>query len=87
MLKTFPCHDVVIKHSLVLSGCQIPGIKGNTSDINHLFFRSVSSTIYFSLRNWSMLLVSQKQAFSWSEADQECKTRGASLIALETEEK
>ena len=32
-------------------------------------------------------LVSQKQAFTWSEADQECKTRGASLIALQTEER
>ena len=32
-------------------------------------------------------LVSQKQAFSWSEAEQECKTRGASMIALQTEEK
>ena len=32
-------------------------------------------------------LVSQRQAFSWSEAEQECKARGASLIALQTEEK
>ena len=32
-------------------------------------------------------LVNQKQAFGWSEAERECKTRGASLIALQTEEK
>ena len=32
-------------------------------------------------------LVSQKLAFSWSEAKQECERRGASMIALQTEAK
>ena len=87
MLKAFPCHDVVIKHSLVLSGCQISGIKGNNK-ISIIYFSDLCPAQFtFLSETGQCYLVSQKQAFNWSEADQECKTRGASLIALETEEK